>query len=301
MYSVSTKCEHTLGDASLVEKWKCFHTLKYACVMQAKSGQSKRFPSTVCAECLSNLEKKCWHAQAAKNASMGLVKHCLQLHVRIGFVAGARNYLRYYYVDCRRFSLLTMGLCKYLITATCGGVMWDGSSCASWLLMNLPHNVRIPPRLACRRPFCALPADYPTNTEVEARERASAADSYDDQQVSAHCGKEQLLGKGRAGYADGLSVDCLRKNNHNVDDTIPERVTWLQSLHTHLSFAQASIRTYTVDPLVKSIKTISNSRDAPRMLGVSFKNPVDLCGGQSEWDDKSRIRMYICGRQSAYM
>ena len=160
----------------------------------------QKFPSTVCAECMSNQEKKCWHARAAKNASMGLVKHCLQLHIRIGFVAGARNYLRYYYIDCRRFSLLTMMLCKYLITATCGGVMWDGCSCASCLLMNLPHNVHIPARLACRRPFRAIPADYPTNTEVEARERASADDLYYDQQVSACCGKEQLLGKGRAYY-----------------------------------------------------------------------------------------------------
>ena len=33
-------------------------------------------------------------------------------------------------------------------------------------------------------------------------------------------------------YADGPSADCLRKNSHNVEDTIPEHVAWLQSLQT---------------------------------------------------------------------
>ena len=56
--------------------------------------------------------------------------------------------------------------------------------------------IRIPARLARRRLFRALPAEYPANTEVEAHERPSADDLYDEQQVSAHCGEEQLLGKG---------------------------------------------------------------------------------------------------------
>ena len=41
----------------------------------------------------------------------------------------------------------------------------------------------------------------------------------------------------RVCYTDGLSADCLRKNNYNTKDTIPEHVMQLQSLHTRLSFA----------------------------------------------------------------
>ena len=51
--------------------------------------------------------------------------------------------------------------------------------------MNMPCNVCILERLARQRLFCALPAEYPANTEVEAREHASADDPYDEQQVSA--------------------------------------------------------------------------------------------------------------------
>ena len=48
--------------------------------------------------------------------------------------------------------------------------------------MNMPRNVCIPKRLAHWQLFRALPAEYPVNTEVEARERASTDDSYDEQQ-----------------------------------------------------------------------------------------------------------------------
>ena len=61
-----------------------------------------------------------------------------------------------------------------------------------------PLYVRIPARLARRRLFRALPAEYQANTEVEVCERTSADDSYVEQQVPANCGEEQLLGKGRA-------------------------------------------------------------------------------------------------------
>ena len=64
--------------------------------------------------------------------------------------------------------------------------------------MNRAPFVRITARLARLRLFCALPAEYPANTEVEARERASADDSYNEQQVSVRCSEEQLLGKGCA-------------------------------------------------------------------------------------------------------
>ena len=74
--------------------------------------------------------------------------------------------------------------------------------------------------------------------EAEARKRASADDSYDEQEVSVRCAKEQLVTGGpRACYADCLAPDCLRKNNHNTENTIPEHVARLQSLHTRLSFA----------------------------------------------------------------
>ena len=50
-------------------------------------------------------------------------------------------------------------------------------------------------------------------------------------------GTAPVIGEGpRACYAD-LAPDCLQKNKHNIEDTISERVAWLQSLSTHLSFA----------------------------------------------------------------
>ena len=61
---------------------------------------------------------------------------------------------------------------------------------------------------------------------------------YAEQQVSAHCAEEQLIAEGtHACYADVQSPDSLRKNNHNAEDTIPERVTRLQRLlFAHLHF-----------------------------------------------------------------
>ena len=67
-----------------------------------------------------------------------------------------------------------------------------------------PPNEHAPYRVHTRedcplaRLFRTIPAEYPANAKVEAREHASADDSYDEQQVSARCGEEQLLGKGRA-------------------------------------------------------------------------------------------------------
>ena len=92
--------------------------------------------------------------------------------------------------------------------------------------MNMPCNERIPERLARRRLFHALPAEYLTNTEVEAREYESADDSYAEQQVSVLWpGTAAVIGEGpRACYTDHLAPDCLQKNNHNVEDTIPECV-----------------------------------------------------------------------------
>ena len=105
------------------------------------------------------------------------------------------------------------------------GYARGGCSCASWLPVNLPHNVCIPARLTRRWLFRALPAEYPANTEVEAREHASADDSYDEQQVSACCAEEQFIGKGpHACYVDCLSPDCLQRNNHNAEDTILDHV-----------------------------------------------------------------------------
>ena len=78
------------------------------------------------------------------------------------------------------------------------GYARGGCSCTSWLPMNLVCTMCIPVRLARWRLFCALPPEYLANTEVEVRECASAYASYDEQQVSACCVKEQLLGKGRA-------------------------------------------------------------------------------------------------------
>ena len=107
----------------------------------------------------------------------------------------------------------------------------------SGCLWTVPCNVRIPKKLARQRLFRALPAEYPANTEVEAHERASGDNLYAEQQVSAHCAKEQLIAEGtHACYADVQSPDSLWKNSHNAEDTIPERVTRLQSLHTRLSF-----------------------------------------------------------------
>ena len=144
--------------------------------------------------------------------------------------------------------------CPWAITYTymfvrnvnCDGRKWagyamGGCSCAlSCLHMNMPRSGLIPKRLARRRLFCALPAEYPANAEVEARECASADNLYDEQQPSARCGDEQLLGKGRVPAASRhatlhLVPDCLQKNSHNAEDIIPDRVAQLQSLHTCLS------------------------------------------------------------------
>ena len=88
------------------------------------------------------------------------------------------------------------------------------------------RNMSIPERLASRRLFRV-------DIEAEARKCASADDSYHEQEVSVRCAKEQLVTKGPcAYYADRLAPDCLWKNNHNAENTIPEHVARLQSLHT---------------------------------------------------------------------
>ena len=83
-------------------------------------------------------------------------------------------------------------------TAENGKVMQGVAAVAEAGCSEPPLYVRIPARLARRRLFRALPAEYQANTEVEVHERTSADDSYVEQQVPARCGEEQLLGKGGA-------------------------------------------------------------------------------------------------------
>ena len=74
--------------------------------------------------------------------------------------------------------------------------------------MNMPRTVHIPKRLAGWQLFLALPAEYPANTEVEARKRASPDDLYDEQQVCVRCAEEQLVGEGLcACYTDRLALE----------------------------------------------------------------------------------------------
>ena len=63
------------------------------------------------------------------------------------------------------------------------GRKWAGYSGGDYSCTAHEHApVCIPKRLAHWQLFRALPAEYPVNTEVEARERASTDDSYDEQQ-----------------------------------------------------------------------------------------------------------------------
>ena len=84
-----------------------------------------------------------------------------------------------------------------------------GRLCKGWLQLAVHEHalyVHIPKRLAGRQLFHALPAEYPANTEVEARKCASADDLYDEQQVYVCCAEEQLVGEGlRTCYVHGSS------------------------------------------------------------------------------------------------